>query len=75
MSVPLTVATNGYIQVGGTGPGETIYSKPGETIYSNITGTVSYNAQSEALVSVDVNKLNTTIVKVDLADITVEGAC
>jgi hypothetical protein len=67
MSVPLTVATNGYIQVGGTGPGE--------TIYSNITGTVSYNAQSEALVSVDVNKLNTTIVKVDLADITVEGAC
>jgi hypothetical protein len=62
MSVPLTVATNGLIQVGGGGG-------PAVTVYADITSTINHNLGVSAVASI------TTIVKVDLSDITIEGSC
>jgi hypothetical protein len=56
MSVPLTVATNGLIQVGGGGG-------PAVTVYADITSTINHNLGVSAVASIEMNDINTTIVK------------
>lgn len=66
MSLPLSVATSGYL---GTGLG------PGTTIYENITSDILYDIAIVPTISVDVATLSTTVIKIDLSDITIEGSC